>query len=296
MVINLEDAVIKYGRSRAQILKSVNRFKIRKWKSNGDWEFNDEDLHDRFIGNSGSMEGEIWKDVDETDGRYQISSCGRLRSLWRQNNLAGMSRRIIVISPTMDEWGYLKVCIPGIGKRSIHSLVARAFIPNPDNLPQVNHKDENKTNNNVSNLEWCSPKYNSNYGTMSKTRSNNMIKTWGKRISLYKAGDFISNFNSHTEAASFIGCSPKMISYHAKKGTLCHGYEIRVDESVGISKIHNVVVEQYDLYGNKTNTFLSIQEAAKAVGHRNCLNKMISGIRKSKIMNGYEYKFIRTNQ
>jgi hypothetical protein len=59
----------------------------------------------------------------------------------------------------------------------IHRLVANAFIPNPNNYSQVNHKDENKANNDVSNLEWCTPKYNMNYGNSAKTRSSKIDYT-----------------------------------------------------------------------------------------------------------------------
>lgn len=71
----------------------------------------------------------------------------------------------------------------GYKNHSIHRLVAEAFIPNPENLPEVNHKDENKVNNAVSNLEWCDKKYNINYGNSAKSRQ---IKNRQRSLSMSK--------------------------------------------------------------------------------------------------------------
>lgn len=100
---------------------------------------------------------EIWKTIEDYPN-YMISNMGRIKSVW-----FGKERllRLIMVK------GYLMVnlCKNGKGKKfQIHRLVAQAFIPNPDNLPQVNHKDENPKNNCVENLEWCNAKYNANYG------------------------------------------------------------------------------------------------------------------------------------
>ena len=72
------------------------------------------------------------------------------------------------LHPTSNSRGYLTVTLTGHKTRTIHRLVAEAFIPNPNNLPYVNHKDENKTNNSVTNLEWCTAQYNRNYGQAPK--------------------------------------------------------------------------------------------------------------------------------
>lgn len=105
---------------------------------------------------------EIWKDIDGFDG-YQVSNTGKVKSL--NYNHTGKER---ILKASINTYGYKIVNLFRYGKKKnmyIHQLVARAFIPNPDNLPQVNHKDEDKTNNNVSNLEWCDGKYNCNFGT-----------------------------------------------------------------------------------------------------------------------------------
>lgn len=113
---------------------------------------------------------EIWKDIQGYEGLYQISNLGRVKSLEKiiitSNNI---TKRMIekILKPHLHK-GYYSVTLRKDNKSkvyTIHRLVAKAFIPNPDNLPQVNHKDENKANNHVDNLEWCTPQYNINYGT-----------------------------------------------------------------------------------------------------------------------------------
>ena len=106
---------------------------------------------------------EEWRDIKGYEGLYQISNLGRVHSYYKRD----------ILEPKEDK-GYLRVGLYKNGKRkpySIHRLVAEAFIPNPNNYPQVNHKDEDKSNNRVSNLEWCTAKYNINYGTHNKRMS-----------------------------------------------------------------------------------------------------------------------------
>ena len=110
---------------------------------------------------------EEWKDIKGYEGIYQISNKGRVKSLNRIDS-RGRKRNEKILSPTPINGGYLHLNLYKNGKKKpylIHRLVAEAFLPNPDNLPVVNHKDENKLNNNVENLEWCSVEYNNKYGT-----------------------------------------------------------------------------------------------------------------------------------
>ena len=115
---------------------------------------------------------EIWKDIKGYEGLYQVSNLGRVRSLNRIDSLGRW--RCGKIKATVDNGnGYKLVNLKHKGKQkmvTVHKLVAEAFILNPDNLPCINHKDENKYNNCVNNLEWCTYKYNNNYGTL-RTRS-----------------------------------------------------------------------------------------------------------------------------
>ena len=121
------------------------------------------------------MEEEIWKDIEGYEGSYQVSNLGRVRSLDRIIHYLSCygkpSQRLAegkLIRPGISHDNYMSVALTfnGVSKSfSVHRLVASAFIPNPNNLPQVNHKDENPANNRADNLEWCTAKYNSNYGT-----------------------------------------------------------------------------------------------------------------------------------
>lgn len=121
---------------------------------------------------------EEWRPIYGYEGLYEVSSYGRVRSLDRYevNNL-GYKRLLKgkILSPGIRKDGYFVVSLRNKMFR-VHRLVAQAFIPNPDELPQVNHKDEDKSNNNVDNLEWCDSKYNNNYGTARIRTKETLIK------------------------------------------------------------------------------------------------------------------------
>ena len=109
------------------------------------------------------------KDVIGYEGLYQVTSCGKVWS-YKSGKF---------LKPVKDKVGYSIVGLHKDGEQKkyyIHRLVAMTYIPNPDNLPQVNHKDENKENNALPNLEWCDQKYNINYGSHNKRMAKSLSK------------------------------------------------------------------------------------------------------------------------
>jgi len=108
------------------------------------------------------MKQEIWKTIEGYEN-YEISNLGRVKSLGNNK-----TRKEKILKPVKDRKGYLVVSLCQNGSMKtckIHRLVAQAFIPNPENKPQVNHKNEIKTDNRAENLEYCTAKENLNYGT-----------------------------------------------------------------------------------------------------------------------------------
>ena len=150
---------------------------------------------------------EIWKDIAGYEGMYQISNFGRIKS-YRKGKRA-KSPNEYILTPTISNNGYQQVTLyksqTDRHKFLVHRLVALTFIPNPDNLEAVNHIDENKLNNHVDNLEWCTLSYNNAYGT-AKIRSS---ITKGKRIQqLTIDGVLLATYES-TLIASMITGFPK---------------------------------------------------------------------------------------
>ena len=99
-----------------------------------------------------------WKDVVGYEGKYMVSNDGLVKSLYRNKIIKGEKTRVGYIRVSL----YDKTCAKHV---SVHRLVAEAFIPNPNKYTIVNHKDENRANNTVENLEWCTQSYNLNYGS-----------------------------------------------------------------------------------------------------------------------------------
>ena len=145
------------------------------------------------------MTYEKWKDIEGYEGLYQISNLGRIRSFYNYRR-DGTN----ILKPRLKR-GYYQVGLRKNGERKwhhLHRLVAKAFIPNPNNLPQINHKDENKTNNVIDNLEWCSVSYNNCYGT----RRERVKEKTGKKVLQYdKEMNLIKEYPSIADATKEMG-------------------------------------------------------------------------------------------
>ena len=148
---------------------------------------------------------EEWKAIAGYEGLYEVSNLGRIKSLSRIDS-RGYKRNEKILKLNKDSGGYLKVSLYKNGKPkqyNVHRLVAIAFIPNPDNLPEVNHKDENRINNYVDNLEWCNRKYNCNYSNhnekMSKSRKGKLLGDKNPKSRKVKCITTNEIFNSMTE-------------------------------------------------------------------------------------------------
>ena len=162
---------------------------------------------------------ETWKKVpfDEYSDIYLISNKGRLKNV--------KSDTIHAINLDRDGYPHYLLCNKGKRKAiKAHRLVALAFIPNPNGLPCVNHKDEVKTNNSVDNLEWCTVKYNNSYGT----KITRIAKANRKPVVQIKEGEVIAIYESASEASSTTGANYSKIRMCCRgRRKTAGGYEWR---------------------------------------------------------------------
>lgn len=163
---------------------------------------------------------ERWKPVKGYEGLYEVSDWGRIRSLDHYVNYKSKSKRLVKgkILKTSKRGDYLAVQLSKQNKQkthSIHNLVAEAFLPNPNNLPCVNHKSECKFFNHYSTLEWCDYTYNTIYGTSQERRRKKLLnrQNMSKKVLQYSnSGEFIKEWPSTMEIQRVLGIPNTNIS------------------------------------------------------------------------------------
>lgn len=170
---------------------------------------------------------EIWKPVVGYEDLYEVSNLGKVRSIDRiiVNNL-GISKSLKgkILKESIERKGYVTIVLcrhNSIKRKSIHRLVAQAFLPNPFNYPQVNHKNEIKSDNRVENLEWCTCSYNVQYGS----REGKQGKARSRKVYRYKPnGNLIDTYSSTTDAGKKLGLPQNSISRACLSDSLYKGY------------------------------------------------------------------------
>ena len=244
---------------------------------------------------------ENFVDIQGYEGLYNVNKCGEVLSV--------RSGKLLTVCK--DGQGYMNVALSKNGKsrtHKVHRLVALAFILNPNNYPYINHKDEDKTNNNVENLEWCTPKYNLNYGTAIKRRSEAIkaspVKQRKAVIQLSLSGVFIKEYRSTKEASEETGIDRRQIScamHHVGKQAQGYLWVLKDDynKNIDYGEIHKRVsthpkvkrIAQYTKDGIFVKKWNSLKEAHLNLGINyssltNCLHGKYSHA------GGFVWKFI----
>lgn len=225
------------------------------------------------------LEGEIFKDIPNYEGLYQASNLGRIKSL----------KTKIVLKQKLSNQGYLRTTLcKNKNKRCIgtHRLVALCFIPNPDNLPVVNHKDENKINNCAYNLEWCTIQYNNTYGHRIEKMLPHLIK---KIVQLDVEGNYIRTWENISKvgrqfeinAAVIIGCCSGTYK------TAC-GYKWMYEDDYNkINKLDTIKYKfqnkpfiQTTMSGKFIKEWYSLNQMYKELGYnKSSISQCLNGIR-----------------
>lgn len=157
------------------------------------------------------------KDIKGYEGLYAVTSCGKVWSY----------RSKIFLKPKVRKDGYLEVSLSKKNERkskSVHRLVAEAYIPNPDNLPQISHVDETRANNAVTNLKWCDAKENCNMPQHIQKKKANLNNATSKQVVCKETGEI---YPSLSEVGRRFGCTPQNIRSAIIRNGLACGYHWR---------------------------------------------------------------------
>lgn len=242
------------------------------------------------------METEIWKSHPEYAG-IEVSTMGRVRTQDRMVSGKGNGTRLAkgrVLKQSYSGSGYLQVGVSIDGKRVtklVHRLISQAFIPNHEELPQINHKDSDPTNNNVSNLEWCTPKYNSQYR---EKYGVSRMEVAGKPVFAINLSTLeVTHFQSQRKAGQALGINVGSINMVIKgKRKQAGGYWFKEDDGNGIEidndKINDIAdsvpftggIFAVNLNTSEVSRFDSQMEASRELGIDNStITKVTKGSR-----------------
>lgn len=220
------------------------------------------------------LPGEEWRDVVGFEGLYMVSDYGRVKSLDRviaRKNGCSQTWKGKILKAKKYNSGYLFVHLSSpklILYRSIHRIVALAFIANPNNFPQINHKDENRINNNKCNLEWCTSQYNNTYGRHYEKYVDSMIRN-GHIRKIYQFtldGKFVAEYNSikdATEKTGFTNLSAACKGKYSNVGGSLWSTSSEVNK-VQYGRTSKRTVCFLDGKGNIVSEYPSMREAARA--------------------------------
>lgn len=245
------------------------------------------------------MAAEVWKNLPmEGFEHYQVSNLGNVR-----NTSYKGTGRVWDMKLHKDRDGYLRVtlCRNGLSKMfRVNRLVAIAFIPNPKNLPMVNHKDETRDNNRVENLEWCDNDYNNNYGTRNKRLSEAKLNTNCKPVCQCDMdGNVIKVWPSICEVKRQFGYDVGLIAKRCVgRGNTAYGFKWKYDgdempESWATAKAGKDTLYKPVMQMDDGGNIIRVWDSIKAAGAEGFSETMISACchGKRKHTGGYRWQF-----